>query len=115
MNAAYAEGYGDVVSAELWWNRVSTDDEYDQSLMIVATANGAPVGFCHGWSEPFVKDIVVAAEWRRRGLAAAMLTALLHDYRSRDASHADLKVDVNNLRAQALYRTLGFEIVERVG
>jgi ribosomal protein S18 acetylase RimI-like enzyme len=115
MNAVYAEGHGDIVPFEVWWHRVSTDDEYDPSLMIVATANGIPIAFCHGWTEPFVKDIVVAAGWRRRGLAVAMLTALLHDYRARGAPHADLKTGVDNLQAQALYRQLGFEIIERFG
>ncbi|HWA18044.1 MAG TPA: GNAT family N-acetyltransferase [Devosia sp.] len=115
MNAVYGSGYGDIIPFELWWDRLITDDEYDPGLIVVATAGETPVGFCHGWSEPFVKDIVVAPECRRRGLGRAMLAMLLQDYRDRGAPHADLKVDMKNLAAQALYRNLGFEIIEQVG
>jgi ribosomal protein S18 acetylase RimI-like enzyme len=115
MNAVYADGYGDVVPFERWWDWVSNSDDYDPSLVLVAIASGAPVGFCHGWLDPFIKDVVVAHQWRRRGLAAAMLTTLLADYRRRGAPSVDLKTDVDNLAAQALYRNLDFEIIERVG
>jgi ribosomal protein S18 acetylase RimI-like enzyme len=115
MNAVYADGYGDVVPFERWWNSVNTDDDYDPGLVLVAIAAGSPVGFCHGWLDPFIKDVVVAPQWRRQGLAAGLITLLLADYRRRGAASVDLKTDVDNFTAQALYRNLGFEIIERVG
>jgi ribosomal protein S18 acetylase RimI-like enzyme len=111
MNAAY----GVSVPVDTWWGAVSADDEYDPSLMLAAGTNGRLVGFCHGWSVPFIKDLVVDAGTRTRGVGAALLLSVLARYAARNATSVDLKTDVTNLTAQALYHRLGFTIVERVG
>lgn len=115
MNRVYDEGFGDPIPFEHWWPRVSGDPDYDPSMMFVATADSQIIGLCHGWQEPFIKDLVVDPAWRRHGLGAALLTLALAAYAARGAAFIDLKTDVDNLRAQALYLKLGFVIVERVG
>lgn len=115
MNRVYGEAFGDTMPFAVWWPWVSEDAEYDPSMMFVATAGGSVVGFCHGWHVPFIKDLVVDLPWQRRGLGAALLTLALAEYRARGKSYVDLKTDVDNLRAQSVYRKLGFTIVERVG
>ena len=115
MNRVYGTGYGtQPESFEAWWATLTADAEYDPSVMFVALANGAVVGFCHCWSVPFVKDLVVDAAWRRRGLGAALLTRALQTFAARNATSIDLKTDIENTTAQSLYKRLGFVIVERV-
>jgi ribosomal protein S18 acetylase RimI-like enzyme len=113
MNRVYAEGFGDVVPFETWWPKLNSDAEYDPALCFVAAREGAIVGFCQCWTEPFVKDIVVDGGWRGRGLGAALLTAAMTAYVARGASFVDLKTDVDNVKAQALYRRLGFVVVAK--
>ena len=115
MNRVYAAGFGDQLPFESWWSRLIADSDYDPTLCFVAVANGEIAGFCHGWIEPFVKDVVVDTAFRRRGLGGALLTRAMQTYAARDAPFVDLKTDVDNLAAQSLYRRLGFVVVERVG
>ena len=115
MNGVYAEGYGDQRAFEEWWPWLTADADYDPKLCYVALEGGNVVGFCHSWAGPFIKDLVVAQSWRRRGLASALLTTALETYAKRGEREVDLKTDVDNLTAQALYARLGFVIVERVG
>ena len=115
MNAVYAEGYGDQRPFEEWWQWLIADADYDPQLCYVALEGDKVVGFCHSWAGPFIKDLVVAANWRRRGLGASLLTTALATYAKRGAPFVDLKTDVENTKAQSLYRRLGFAIVEQVG
>jgi ribosomal protein S18 acetylase RimI-like enzyme len=115
MKRVYPDGLNDGgISFEGFWHWLTTDPEYDPDLMFVATAGGAVVGFCHCWTGSFVKDLVVAPEFRRRGLGGALLTLALEEFRRRGASAVDLKTDIDNVTAQSLYRRLGFEVIERV-
>lgn len=115
MNRVYGEGYADPVAFDVWWPWLTGDSEYVPELMFVAASGDWIVGFCHCWRDAFIKDVVVDSEWRQRGLGAALVTLALTASAARGAPHVDLKTDVDNLKAQSLYRRLGFEIVERVG
>ncbi len=115
MNRVYAEGFGDPVPFEAWWTKLIADAEYDPTLMFIAAMGGSVIGFCHGWRKPFIKDLVVERDLRRRGLGAALLTLAMETYARRGANSVELKTDVDNVVAQSLYRRLGFEIVERIG
>jgi len=114
MKRVYTDGLGDGgISFEGFWNWLTTDPEYDPDLMFVATAGGTVVGFCHCWSGSFVKDLVVAPEFRGQGIGGALLTLALQEFSRRGAPSVDLKTDVQNVQAQSLYRRLGFVVVER--
>ena len=93
---------------------LESDSEYDPSLCFVAVGAGKVVGFCHGWRMPFIKDLVVAPAWRGRGLARALVTLALETFKARGAASVDLKTDIDNEKAQSLYRRLRFVVVERV-
>ena len=114
MNTVYAEGMGDVVPFDAWFQALESDSEYDPSLCFVAVGAGKVLGFCHGWRIPFIKDLVVAPAWRGRGLGRALVTLALETFKARGAASVDLKTDIDNEKAQSLYRRLGFVIVERV-
>ena len=103
------------ISFDGWWTWLTTDAEYDFNLMWVAgDTNGNVVGFCHCWSGNFVKDLVVDADCRGRGLGTALLTRALAAFTTRGAAIVDLKTDLDNYTAHSLYKRLGFIIVEEV-
>jgi ribosomal protein S18 acetylase RimI-like enzyme len=114
MTRVYGEvGYPPMPFDE-WYGEVLADPAYDPTVMWAALTNHRVVGFCHCWRESFVKDLVVDRAWRGRGLGSTMLTLALETFAARGAAAVDLKTDLDNIRAQSLYRRLGFVIVERV-
>jgi ribosomal protein S18 acetylase RimI-like enzyme len=111
MNRAYGEVGNEPVPVGAWYNAMVGDSEYDPALIWVAKASDAIVGFCQCWRLPFIKDLVVDRGWRRRGVGAAMLTHALTAFVGRRATSIDLKTDIGNVKAQSLYRQLGFVVV----
>lgn len=116
MDVVYADGFGGNRPYAEWWTWLTENQfaDYAPQHMYVARSGDGIVGFCHGWEEPFIKDLVVAGAWRKRGLGSALLTSALEGYRAAGAASVDLKTDVDNVTAQSLYRRLGFSIVERI-
>lgn len=115
MNCVYAQGFGEPIDFDIWWPWLTGDADYAADLMFVAVADGRVVGLCHCWTGAFIKDIVVDSAFRGRGIASTLITMALSACQGRNAPFVDLKTDVDNVKAQSLYRRLGFEIVERVG
>lgn len=116
MNAVYgAMENEDTSSFEDWWPNLIADSEYDASLVLVARSGERVIGVCHGWTTAFIKDLVVDAAFRGRGVGGALLTRILAEYQRRGAPSVDLKTGADNLTAQSTYRRLGFEIVEHIG
>jgi ribosomal protein S18 acetylase RimI-like enzyme len=111
MNRAYGEVGDEPVPVGAWYNAMVDDAQYDPALIWVAKADDTVVGFCHCWRAPFVTDLVVDRAWRRRGVGAALLTTALMAFTSRGATSVDLKTDIDNVKAQSLYRRLGFVVV----
>lgn len=75
------------------------------------TQNGKTAGYAicaihDGWAE--LGSIIVAPEARGLGLGRALVTSLLHWARENGAANAFLQVDVENVVAIALYRSIGF-------
>jgi len=78
----------------------------DDARVLVATRDGAIVGYCH--YEPsgvtvHVESLVTAGATRRRGIGRRLMAASLAD-----AARATLTVDADNEAAVGLYRALGF-------
>lgn len=109
--AAYAGGGGAVPARFVeWWDGVSTDEEFDPDLCLVALADdGTMAGFALCWTSSFVKDIAVAPAHRRKGIAEALLLATFHKLSARGHEQVGLKVETQNPSgAQRLYERLGF-------
>jgi GNAT superfamily N-acetyltransferase len=64
--------------------------------------------------DPYVGDLSVLAEHRRKHLGRFLLTTVLERYRAAGKARAALTVTAQNTAAYNLYRSLGFE-VERSG
>ena len=60
-----------------------------------------------------INNVAVRAEYRRRGIGAALLNRILHEARRRKANAAFLEVRSANLAAQALYEKSGFRAIAR--
>jgi ribosomal-protein-alanine N-acetyltransferase len=110
----------EVASFPLPWTKEMFENELarrDLSEALVARLPdaGTPppiVGYICGWvvgEELHINNIAVNPRWRRRGFAAALLTAALDRGRMRGARCAFLEVRASNVGAQALYRRYGFE------
>jgi ribosomal protein S18 acetylase RimI-like enzyme len=104
LREAYTTGGGSVGSFEQWWWPLVEDEEFDPTLIIIATAAGRPVGLIQCWTSSFIKDLVVAPAWRGRGLGAYLLNAAFADFRERGVPHVDLKVEESNAAALRFYQ-----------
>ena len=63
--------------------------------------------------ELHINNVAVRAEFRRRGIGAALLGRILHEARRRKANAAFLEVRSANIAAQALYEKSGFKAIAR--
>lgn len=101
QGAAYAAIFGGI-KAEHSFARISLADQTAALATVVA-------------QEPYayVSNLMVAPEFRRRGLAAAMMNELIRWAADRGAEELYFQVLQDNRPAIALYERLGFEIVAR--
>ena len=79
-------------------------------VYVARTQDGSVVAFCACWvieAEVHINTVAVQTGWRRRGVAAALLTEVL---RRTTARRATLEVRRSNVAALRLYEKLGFEV-----
>jgi ribosomal-protein-alanine N-acetyltransferase len=82
-------------------------------LFGVRDAAGRIVAFCSCWhvaDEFHINNLAVLPEWRRRGIASAMLSHVIAEAETRRASQLLLEVRHSNHAARELYRRFGFTI-----
>jgi ribosomal protein S18 acetylase RimI-like enzyme len=96
-----------------WLRWMTGDPDFDPTVWWLAERDGELVGCALHWRTGFLKDLVVRASERGRGLGAALVQQGLAEFRRRGAEHVRLKVDAANpTGAVRLYERLGF-VVER--
>lgn len=66
------------------------------------------ISTAEGGKAALLEDLVVAPEHRKRGIAAALLKHVVAHARADGVLRLTLLTDMQNERAQALYRRLGF-------
>ena len=100
------------------WSRPMLEGELAQQPVsrhyLVAEAAGVIVGYAGllaGGTQADVATIGVTGSAQGHGTGAALLAALLAEARRRGCAEVFLEVRVDNLRAQRLYRSRGFEQV----
>ncbi|MFI6783566.1 ribosomal protein S18-alanine N-acetyltransferase [Micromonospora sp. NPDC050276] len=106
----------DLFGAEKWspamfWSELANGHHYrvavdaDGSVLGYAGLAGAPP------DEVWVQNIAVRRDAQRRGVGRALLEELLAEAARRDTRSTLLEVAVDNVAAQRLYATYGFEPV----
>ena len=108
LMVCYANGFGSVPPLGEWWQAMTTDSEFDPSLVLIAVHGTRIVGFALVWNSAFIKDIVVHPDWRRRGLGSAMLAEIAHRLDARGFPSMSLKVSAANVAARKVYAQAGF-------
>jgi len=82
-------------------------------IVSVAVGRGTIVGFAAGrilFHEAEIENVAVDAEFRRQGIAAALVASLLDTCRRRGVTLVRLEVRESNVAAQALYESAGFKV-----
>jgi ribosomal protein S18 acetylase RimI-like enzyme len=112
LNTAYAPGGGEILDFQAWAMRLRGDAEYDPELCFAVRdiASGRMAGFAQCWTSAFIKDIAVAADWRRQGLGHALMAHIFAVFRARGEIAVNLKVEADNPSgAVNFYQSLGME------
>lgn len=115
--------FGEAFDERETFERAPPDDDYLRTLLakphvcvLVALAGGEVVGglvayelekFEQARSEIYIYDLAVAAPWRRRGAATALITELRRLARERGAWVIFVQGDYGDDPALALYDKLG--------
>ena len=99
------------------WTREMLERELQQSdvarVYVARLPERRVAAFCACWlvyDELHINTIAVDSNFRRRGLATALIVHILDDAAAQGATHAYLEVRRSNLPAQALYESLGFTV-----
>ena len=96
------------------WSRESFRQELTRNAVaryLVAEENGEILGYAGAWvilDESHITNIAVREDARGRGIGKKLTADLLQVLSNLGACYATLEVRVNNLRAQNLYKSLGF-------
>jgi ribosomal protein S18 acetylase RimI-like enzyme len=91
----------------LWKVAWSGDTVVGQVKSFINAAENAEMGYLRGYTE----NISTHADWRNRGIAAALLAGSLHELKDRGMTEAALGADTENPGgAFQLYTGLGFQL-----
>jgi mycothiol synthase len=101
---------------DVWRRALTGYEEFRPDLSTVVLEGDEPVGFTicaiegapGGQTQGQIVQIGVRPEWRRRGIAAALLSLAMHRFAEAGAETAFLDVGLNNPQARALYERMGF-------
>ncbi len=98
---------------EMFETDLARKDLSEALVARIDTGSPPPIaGYVCAWvveEELHINNLAVSPRWRRRGIAAALLTAALERGHARGAECALLEVRVSNVAAQLLYRRHGFK------
>jgi len=86
------------------------------ALFAAEEVPGRLIGYAVIWftgPEGELGDLAVRSTWRRRGVASALLEAVVNEAADRGATEIYLEVRESNEAARGLYDRHGFEIVNR--
>ena len=96
------------------WSRDSFQQELERNVAaryLVAETEGQVIGYAGAWiilDESHITNIAIEESRRGLGYGRALTTALMQYLSNLGAAYATLEVRRSNLRAQNLYKSLGF-------
>ena len=124
-NESFADHWGSTPRDATAWEHLLSSSTVRTDLSFVATAGSQPVGYAlnaffgddeeiSGRRDGWIESLGVKKEWRRRGIAAALIARSLDAFRGAGFTHAMIGVDTDNPSGAAgLYQRLGFETLHR--
>lgn len=97
------------------WSRQFFLEELQASCAksVLSVSGDVVVGYCLYWRLPTdidIHNVAVHPEYRRSGVGRRMLLHVIEEARRTGSHNITLEVRKSNEAAQALYRSLGFEI-----
>ena len=96
------------------WSRESFRQELERNVAaryLVAEVEGKVIGYAGAWiilDESHITNIAVEEAYRGQGIGRMLTQALIQYLSNLGACYATLEVRVSNIRAQNLYKSLGF-------
>ena len=100
-----------------WSERsIASEIENSLSLWLVSEEDGVVLGYVGSQSvapESDMMNLAVAPQARNRGIAQALVCALIEELKAQNMESLTLEVRVSNEPAIKLYTKLGFEIIGR--
>ncbi len=98
------------------WSKALFDGELKNpnAHYLVATSIGEPVGYCGIHTvldEGDITNIAVLPDYRKSGIASALLEGIIEYALSENISFITLEVRESNINAIKLYEKFGFELV----
>jgi GNAT superfamily N-acetyltransferase len=107
-------------SEQIWLAAFTGGEDFRPDLSLLASVDGVDVGYTlthmdeeAGEEVAWVVQMGVRPEWRRKGVAGALLASLMQRYLLAGAAAVWLNVGADNPDAAKLYRRMGFETVRR--
>ena len=96
-----------------WAEWISDDEDFRAQWTLLATLGGADVAFIAGAAPGWIIQMGVMPSARGRGIGAHLIGEAVQRMRSAGEAAITLNVNINNPRAAALYRRLGFTPIGR--
>ena len=96
------------------WSENMLREELGKGIFLVAEQDGRTAGYvgCQTvLDEGYITNVAVSPDYRRQGIARALIEALLAKARENGLAFVTLEVRESNLAARRLYEKNGFEIV----
>lgn len=124
-NAAFVDHWGSQPTTREQWQSMESLPVFRPDLSRIALVDGEVVGFVLSEVNPddwprlgarsgYISLVGTRRSWRGRGVASALLAAVLEAYRAADLERAVLDVDTENpTGALGVYTRLGFEATSR--
>ena len=101
--------------ASPWTEKTLLEEtENPTSVFLVAKVDGKTVGYIGAndiLGEVFITNVAVLNDYRKQGVATALIKELINICRKNNASYLTLEVRKSNIAAINLYKKLGFSVV----
>jgi mycothiol synthase len=95
-------------SREHWVEWITDDDDFRAELTLLASLDGADVGFVVGDAAGWIAQMGVVPSARGRGIGAHLIGEAVRRMRAAGEDTITLNVNVDNPHAIELYRRIGF-------
>ncbi|MFJ5772099.1 GNAT family N-acetyltransferase [Psychrobacillus sp. NPDC093180] len=110
------------IESEIWpdavlgLNRLREYKNNKSWTTITVRENGTILPSAMVWQEDeigMIEEVFVRKQWRKKGIAKFLLTTAINYLKEKGLKEAKLMVDTENEKALNLYKSVGFEVIEK--